>query len=325
MGYYGQIFVDFNYIFSINTLANMYAKTLKLVLIGLLLALKPMSIAQAQPQPDARIESAAQLLQQIDSIRHHFLHFLGLQYGIPAMAHADSNAAVRIPDGLFLMSDDAYNSFWTTTPFVEVDLDGSGRKHRLQTHVAEQLKLAIADLKAAGIPFKIRGADGVFRSYADAREIWLARIKRELDHHRGQRPTTDTLDHSLLRTIEQLGAEGRYIDQAALIYWQETHLPKPMMFGKLHQGPLYASCAAPGTSHHTLGIAIDLDIATLRHTKSLQIMAKHGFFRCIVSDFAHFAYLGAQFGQAETLKQQNLRWIKHADGARYLKYDGEKL
>ena len=96
-----------------------------------------------------------------------------------------------------------------------------------------------------------------------------------------------------------------------------------MMFGKLQQGPLYASCAAPGTSHHTLGIAIDLDIATLRHTKSLQIMAKHVFFRCIVSDFAHFAYLGARFGQTETLKQHNLRWTKHADGARYLEYTGE--
>lgn len=300
----------------------MSANRLKLMLIGLMVVFQTLS-APAQPQPDARIESAAQLLQQIDSIRYHFMHFLGLQYGIPAMAHADSNAAVRIPEGLFLMSDDAYNAFWANTPFVEVDLDGSGRKHRLQTHVAEQLKRAIADLKAAGIPFKIRGADGVFRSYKDAQQIWLSRLQRELSYHRKQRPASDTAAHRLLQTIEELGRQGRYIDQAALIYWQETHLSKPMMFGKLHQGPLYASCAAPGTSHHTLGIAIDLDIATLRHTKSLQIMAKHGFFRCIVSDFAHFAYLGARFGEPQTLQHHNLRWVKHADGAMYLKYDGE--
>ncbi|MBQ9469631.1 MAG: D-alanyl-D-alanine carboxypeptidase family protein [Bacteroidales bacterium] len=276
------------------------------VLIGFILA-------RAEPAPPSPPQPPKPQV-----LKEQFLSFLGQQYGIPAMAHADTTGQVRIPQGLFLLSERQYDEFWQRTPFVELDLDGSGRKHRLQPLVAKQLQQAIADLRSAGIPFKIRGSDGVFRSYADARSIWLARMERELTHHRAQRPLSDTAAHRLLNAIADWGHRGQYIDQAALIFWQERNSPSPMMFGKLHKGPLYASCAAPGTSHHTLGIAIDLDIVTLRHAKALDIMAKHGFFRCIVSDFAHFAYLGPSFGQPEVLAQHNLKWVRHADGSDYL-------
>lgn len=256
-----------------------------------------------------------------EDVTQEFRQFLANQYCIPFIAHPDTSLGVNLPKEMFFANGAQYDNFWNSTPFVEVELDVKGLKHRLQPVVAQKLMFAIADLKKAGIKFKVRGTDGVFRSWKEAEGIWLRRIKREVKFHQPRIAQGDTLSPLLIDAINRLGGQKRYFEQAALIHWIETNYVPKMMFGKLHKGPLYASCAAPGTSHHTLGIAIDLDIVTLRNAKSLQIMAKHGFFRCIVSDFAHFVYLGNDFKDPQFLKSKNIRWIKHADGSMYLKFE----
>lgn len=250
-----------------------------------------------------------------------YCEFLSLQYIIPYIAHpADGLDSVKTPSTMFFYNHEEYNQFWKNTSFVEVELDAAGKKHRLQPLVARKLMLAINEMKAAGITFKVRGSDGVFRSWNQAERIWSNRIEREIVYHREQLSPNDTLSNQLLDEIKKLGIQKKYLEQAALIYWIENNYTPKMMFGKLHKGPLYASCAAPGTSHHSLGIAIDLDIVTLRNAKSLEIMAKYGFFRCIVSDFAHFVYLGEEFNNPDFLKSKKIVWLKHADGSNYMKY-----
>ena len=289
-----------------------------LILIFLFAGCKT-SLSQNQLTPNSFFINGEFTMPSI--VTHSYSEFLSLQYIIPYIAHPEGADEVKMPATMFFCNEDEYDNFWGNTNFVEIELDVKGLKHRLQPLVSEKLKLAINDLEDAEIKFKVRGTDGVFRSWKSAERIWSNRIEREIVYHREHILPTDTLSNQFLDEIKNLGVQKKYLEQAALIFWIENNYSPKMMFGKLHKGPLYASCAAPGTSHHSLGIAIDLDIATLRNPKSLEIMAKHGFFRCIVSDFAHFVYLGEEFNDPEFLKSKKIKWVKHADGSTYMKYE----
>lgn len=289
------------------------------ILFTLLLFQNSQLQAQGQITPSSFFENGKFIMPNI--VTHSYSEFLSLQYIIPYIAHPIGKSEVKTTATMFFNSEEEYDTFWQNTDFVEIELDAKGVKHRLQPLVAKKLNDAIKDLEAAGIKFKVRGRDGVFRSWRSAERIWSNRIEREIVYHRGLLESSDTLSNQFLDEIKNLGVQKKYLEQAALIFWIENNYTPKMMFGKLHKGPLYASCAAPGTSHHSLGIAIDLDIVTLRNSQSLKIMAKHGFFRCIVSDFAHFVYLGEQFNDPEFLKSKKIKWVKHADGSEYMKYE----
>lgn len=143
-----------------------------------------------------------------------------------------------------------------------------------------------------------RGTDSCLRSYKTTQDLWLSRVKPNLDYYvqNGKISTATANQIKNLKTPSQI--------EAILKLEQEKNLS----FDKYRQGSILNSVAAPGSSQHLTGLAFDL--AEFNNPQVRKIMNQCGWWQTVKNDLPHFTYLGLQY--ESDLQKSGLKQFKQA-------------
>lgn len=138
----------------------------------------------------------------------------------------------------------------------------------VQLAAAEKVKLTPLDGSIAGL-----------RTYSDTERLWNSRFYPALDHwqRRGR----------IAKEAADAARELSAFEQVPLALSWES---KGMWFSTGLNRSILTSVAAPGTSQHLSGLA--LDIVQYRDQRVRSIMNSVGWFQTVIDDEPHFTYLG---------------------------------
>ncbi|MGI8638694.1 MAG: hypothetical protein ACR2MG_01910 [Pyrinomonadaceae bacterium] len=144
------------------------------------------------------------------------------------------------------------------------------------------------------------------RSYQDTVELWNSRFYPALNYwvEKGR------ISREQAETAKQMAIH----EQIARVLEWET---KGLFFSKDLSKSILYSVAAPGASQHIFMLA--LDVEQFANLSVRNILAKHGWFQTVKSDFPHFTYLGVkesnlpQLGLKPFLINRHKFWLTNHD------------
>ncbi|HUQ31430.1 MAG TPA: hypothetical protein VM095_04885 [Pyrinomonadaceae bacterium] len=149
------------------------------------------------------------------------------------------------------------------------------------------------------------GEEAARRSYDDTLRLWNTRFLPALRYW-NQRGRLSKEQVAALRKLP-LGEQVR----------QVLELEKSgIFFSKDFSKSILYSIAAPGTSQHLSGLA--LDVEQFADERVRRILARHGWFQTVLSDLPHFTYLGLEEkdlparGLRAVVAGRQLFWIPNA-------------
>ncbi len=157
----------------------------------------------------------------------------------------------------------------------------SGIPIELQAPATDALFAARTEAAKQHLTITPRGRDSARRDYRLTAELWLSRVRPGLDHwvRQGRLSPREAARLRSLSPHEQV-PEILRLEKQGLYFSQD--LSKSILY----------SVAAPGSSQHLSLLALDVkehDSPAVR-----AILARHGWFQTVVSDFPHFTYLALQ-------------------------------
>ncbi len=152
----------------------------------------------------------------------------------------------------------------------------------LQEPAMNALLEAEAEAEAEGLKITPRGGSiAGARSYRNTEVLWNSRFLPALNYwvKKGKISREDAEEAGKLPIHEQI---------AKVLEWEN----KGFYFSKDFSKSILYSVAAPGASQHVFMLA--LDVVQFPNLKVRNILAEHGWFQTVKSDFPHFTYLGVK-------------------------------
>ncbi len=150
----------------------------------------------------------------------------------------------------------------------------------LQSAAMDALLEARKDAEAKNTRITPRGGSSAAkRSYTDTARIWDSRFQPALIHW-GKLGKISDEDAEAARQM----TTQKQVEQ--VIEW-ESH---GYFFATDFSRTIFSSVAAPGTSQHLSGLA--LDVEQFENAEVRSILNKHGWFQTVANDTPHFTYLG---------------------------------
>lgn len=189
-----------------------------------------------------------------------------------------SSEDVLVPPTCVFQNDDAVSEFHSRAKMADQRFGTTEIK--LQAPALDALNSAIKDAREAGLKITPRGGSiAGLRSYQDTVRLWDSRFYKALAHWegRGKIAKEDAAAARKLTPFEQVPLALNWEDQG---YWFSTGFNRTIL----------SSVAAPGTSQHLFGLA--LDVAEFGDPRVRAILNKHGWFQTVADDTPHFTYLG---------------------------------
>ncbi len=168
-----------------------------------------------------------------------------------------------------------------------------GFRMELQARAMVDLLKARDEAEKAGLSITARFADSGRRGYEDTVGLWKSRVDPALVHWVGN----GKLDRSDAERIAALSP----FEQVPEVLKLEAD---GIYFAKDLSKSIIYSVAPPGASQHLSMLAIDLNEFHDERVRS--VLARHGWFRTVVSDLPHFTYLGADESDLPSLGLKRL-------------------
>lgn len=176
----------------------------------------------------------------------------------------------------------------------------------LQPAAMDALIAARAEAQKQGLDITPRGADAARRNYGDTFRLWQSRFIPGLNYwqQRGR------LTKEQVTWLRQLPLRDQVREVLEL---EKTGI----FFSKDFSKSILYSVAAPGSSQHIAMLA--LDVTQFTNPRVRQILARHGWFQTVKSDFPHFTYLGVEEKDLPSLGLKNVPvgpqmfWIPDVD------------
>lgn len=155
-----------------------------------------------------------------------------------------------------------------------------GVRITLQESAFASLNAAIDEAKKEKLNITPRGGKiAGTRSYADTSRLWTSRFTPALNYwQKLGRISREDADDARSRTP--------YEQVPIVLAWES----EGMFFSTGFSRTILSSVAAPGTSQHLSGLA--LDVAQFNDPRIRAILSRHGWFQTVVADQPHFTYLG---------------------------------
>lgn len=181
-----------------------------------------------------------------------------------------------------------------------------GRTVELQEAAMNALDKARAAATKKGLSITPRGQNASRRGYADTYRIWKSRFDPALAYwvKNGKISEKDADKARKMETTDQV---------IQVIEWEKDSI----WFSTGFNRSIFSSVAAPGTSQHLSGIA--LDVAEFSNKQVRAILNEHGWFQTIIDDTPHFTYLGLdedelpERGLIPAVKDGYTFWIPNFD------------
>lgn len=192
-----------------------------------------------------------------------------------------------IPPKKVVFRDEADVTGYQSTLQRSVESIG-GTNVELQTAAMSGLQKARAEAQKAGLSISPRGADSARRGYNQTVSLWASRVNPGFTFWVGK----GRVSQSEANRIKSLSP----YQQVPEILSLES---QGIFFAKSLDKSIIYSVAPPGTSQHLSMLA--LDVKEFENAKVRSILAKHGWFRTVVSDLPHFTYLGVDESQLSGL------------------------
>ncbi|MEJ7849687.1 MAG: D-alanyl-D-alanine carboxypeptidase family protein [Pyrinomonadaceae bacterium] len=123
------------------------------------------------------------------------------------------------------------------------------------------------------------GSSAGKRSYADTARIWKSRFDPALIHW-GRLGKISASDAEAARKM----TTQKQVEQ--VIEWES----RGYFFATDFSRTIFSSVAAPGTSQHLAGLAID--VVQFNNSAVRTILNKHGWYQTVANDTPHFTFLG---------------------------------
>jgi hypothetical protein len=178
-----------------------------------------------------------------------------------------------------------------------------GTNITLQAAALEALNSAIKEAASQRLQITPRGGSiAGLRSYEDTVRLWDSRFYKALAHWEG-RGKISKEDARAARKVSPFEQVPLALNWEAQGYWFSTGFNRTIL----------SSVAAPGTSQHLTGLA--LDVTEFANPKVRAILNKHGWFQTVADDTPHFTYLGRaeedlpKFGLVSVAKNGYKFWI----------------
>lgn len=178
----------------------------------------------------------------------------------------------------------------------------------LQPAAMRALLAAREEARGRGLDITPRdGAESARRGYADTVRLWNSRLLPALEYWRAQGRLSDAEAERVRRmpVREQVGAVLEL--ERGGVY-----------FSKDFSKSILYSVAAPGASQHLSLLAFDA--AEYSDVRVRSVLARHGWFRTVRSDYPHFTYLGLP---ASRLPAHGLKRIETRDGEFWVPNSGD--
>jgi len=139
------------------------------------------------------------------------------------------------------------------------------------------------------------GAEAARRTYTDTVRLWDTRFLPALAYwsKRGR------LSGDEVARLKRLPLKQQVVEVLELE-------KKGIFFSKDFSKSILYSIAAPGTSQHMTGLA--LDVSQYGNARVRQILERHGWFQTVKSDLPHFTYLGVGAADLPALGLRPVRY-----------------
>jgi hypothetical protein len=170
------------------------------------------------------------------------------------------------------------SAFQSKFEFATVNL--SGTSITLQKKAMDAMLVAIADAAEKGLKITPRGGKiAGTRSYADTSRLWASRFRPALAfwQKRGKISQEEAESTAALTPYEQV---------PIVLAWES----KGFFFSTGFDRTILSSVAAPGTSQHLSGLA--MDVTEFANPKARAVLNAHGWFQTVAADQPHFTYIG---------------------------------
>ena len=138
------------------------------------------------------------------------------------------------------------------------------------------------------------GSSAGKRSYADTDRIWKSRVDPALLHW-GRLGKISAADADAARKM----TTQKQVEQ--VIEWES----REYFFATDFSRTIFSSVAAPGSSQHLAGLA--LDVAQFNNSAVRTILNKHGWYQTVANDTPHFTFLGLD---EDELPERGLRLLE---------------
>lgn len=180
--------------------------------------------------------------------------------------------------------------FQKAVPFETATI--SGLQITLQKKPMEELQAAIQEARSKGLSLDPSSELAALRNYRSSVNLFQKYLLAGLNYwvERGQIDQGFAKSVAIASPLEQL--------QAVL----ELEKRKLYLHASKHSISILNLVAPPGASQHLWGVAVD--VTQHEDPRIRSILAAHGFFQTVESDFTHFTYLGRK---PEELEQLGLR------------------
>lgn len=196
------------------------------------------------------------------------------EYGAVFVA-ADS---VTFPSKCVFESENEVQIFQSGLSTKIVNLNGTTIE--LQSAAMDALVKARKDAEEKNLRIVPRGGTSAAkRSYSDTARIWKSRFDPALIHW-GRQGKISAADAEAARKMENQKQVERVMEWESRGYYFATDFSRT----------IFSSVAAPGTSQHLAGLA--LDVAQFENAAVRAILNKHGWYQTVANDTPHFTYLG---------------------------------
>lgn len=190
-----------------------------------------------------------------------------------------SNNGGILPEKCIFETEEEVVAFQSKAkPQIEV-LDGV--RIELQSPAMRALIDARKDAAAEGLRITPRGTLAGKRSFQQTLSLWNQRFLPALNYWVAKRKISrkDAEAVRKMVTTEQV---------AKVLEWED----RGMFFSKDFRKSILHSVSAPGASQHIFMLALDVQQFSDRRVRD--ILAKHGWYQTVKSDFPHFTYLGVK-------------------------------
>lgn len=191
-----------------------------------------------------------------------------------------------IPPPKCIFPDEASVAAYQSSLSVASETIG-GTEVKLQRTAMDDMLKAIAEARSSGLTITPRGGRiASMRSYADTAKLWISRVDPGLAFWKAKGKISQS-DAALV------GAMTPFEQVPKILAWEKQGI----FFSTDKARTILSSVAAPGTSQHLSGMA--LDVTEFTDARIRKILAAHGWFQTVLSDTPHFTYLGLAESELE--------------------------
>jgi hypothetical protein len=182
------------------------------------------------------------------------------------------------PDRVVFIDEEDVSRFQARLDIAGSDI--GGHFIELQRPAMDALLVAVSQARSSGLSITPRGPDSGRRNYTDTIDLWNSRVEPALVHwvQKGRMTLEQADAIRVMSPFEQLPEIFKL--EADGIYFAKD-LSKSIIY----------SVAPPGASQHLSLLAFD--VAEFADGDVRAILAKHFWYRTVVSDLPHFTFLGA--------------------------------